>query len=207
MRIVGAITERLPAKQKVTLTCKILDIAVVALLENETESSIENMYSPAFGQNIAQDIIRKATGAFTSEQFSDVVGDDLDTERSLVSTLNTQQIYEGSEPPVVELPLLFVAMENPKLEVEDAISALKEMSLPSLTALAVNSRPPPMITINVKRQILLTEGRIESYSLNDFGTYSKEGTLWSKINLRVKAMQMPSRPRSTAENYANGIGG
>jgi hypothetical protein len=198
MEVFGMVTERLPANQKVTINCPLLGLSVIALMENETEATLENMYSPAFGVNTAQDIIKKVTGVAQSNDASEFMAS-ADTERALVSTLNTQQVYEGSEPPAVDLALLLVAMEDPKREVEDAISALKEMSLPSLTLAAVNSRPPPPVTINVKRQILLTNGRIESYSLNDFGTFSPKGTLWSKISLRIKAMQMPSRRRATSE--------
>lgn len=200
LQVLGMTSERFPPKQKCTINCHLLGLSVVALLENETEASIDNMYSPAFGMNTAQEFVRKITGAVQSDEFNSTdIGKAIDTEKSLVSSLNTQQIYEGSEPPVVELPLVLVAMEDPKREVEDAIDALREMSLPALTVSTIGSRPPPRVTINLARQILLTHGRVESLAVNDFGTYSTQGTLWSRINLRIKAMQMPSRKNSTAE--------
>lgn len=198
LEILGMRSERVPQKQKCTINCHQLGLSVIALLENESEVSLDNMYSPAFGMNTAQDFVRKITGVFQSEQFNDLETG-LDTEKALISSLNTQQIYEGSEPPVVELPLMLIAMEDPKREVEDAISALKEMSLPALTVSTVGSRPPPRVTLNLARQILITDGRIESFAVNDFGTYSRKGTLWSRINLRIKAMQMPSRRRGAGE--------
>lgn len=202
MATYGMMSERIPAIQKCVVNCPSLGLSVYGLLEQESEASLENTFEPAFGMSTVQDKIKGLLGAFQSDQVSSETG--VDAEYALISALNTQQIYAGSEPPAVDLPLLFVALEDPAREVDQAINALKEMALPSLVATAVGSRPPARVTINLKRQILLTKGRIESLAVNDFGAWSSSGTLWAKVMLRIKAMQMPSRKNvGSSESLSN----
>ena len=203
MPIYGMTTDRVPAIQKCLISCPALDLSVYALLEQESEASLDNTYGPAFGMGTVQDKTRGLIGGLQSDQVqSTELG--IDAEYTFISALNTQQVYEGSEPPNVDLSLLLVAFEDPAREVDLAINALKEMALPSLKTEAIGSRPPSRVSINLKRQILLTQGRIESMMVNDFGAWSDQGTLWAKVSLMIKAMQMPSREKvGTSQSLTN----
>ena len=197
LRTYGAVTDRIPVQQKVTLTCADLDLRVVGLLEQESEAMVTNQFSEAFGQSMPQQTLRGGIALLTNSDAGDSLGTG-DSDMALISSLNTLQAYEGSEPPMLDLPLVFLALQDPANEVEKAVEALKEMSLPYLTTTAVESKPPPKVTINLRRQILLTEGRIESLMVQDFGAISEKGTLWAKVSVSLKAMQMPSRNSRTA---------
>jgi hypothetical protein len=198
MPIYGMMTQRIPDFQKCYIQCQDIDTTVIGLLESESEATISNTFSQAFGTNTVQDLIRKGIGAFQSEPVSDAYQQSTgnDTNFALISELNTQQIFDGTETPELELPLFFVAMENPQNEVELAIAALKEMAMPKLTFTGVGSRPPPKVAVNMKRQILLTEGKIQNLVVNDFGAWSEQGTAWAKANVTIKAMQLPPNPNN-----------
>jgi hypothetical protein len=186
----GMLSDRVPADTKCVIGCSSLGHSVVGLLEIESEATISNAYTPAFGNGTAQDTVK---GLMGTAQYLFEGDSSVDTERTLTSDLNTRQIYDGSEPPSIELELFFVAFENPAIEVEGAIQALKQMALPALKTLPTDSRPPPEVTVNLRRQILLTKGRIESFSVHDYGAYSKKGTLWTKCSVSIKGMQMPDK--------------
>ena len=198
--VVGMTTKRVPEVQKCVLHCETLGLSVVGMLEMEADTTINNNFSAAFGQGSIVEVGKKVQGIVDSGVFGNSSNTG-DTDYTTVSSLNTQQSYDGSEPPIVDLPLVFIAFENPRLEVENAIKALNEMSLPSLTKLPIGGRMPPEVTINLRRQIIVKGGRIETLTVQDFGAYSKEGTLWAKANVTIKAMQMMSRQNAT--NQAN----
>ena len=50
------------------------------------------------------------------------------------TTLNSAQVWNGNRPLTITLTLLLYALSNPRTEVEDAISALKEFASPEVNA-------------------------------------------------------------------------
>ncbi len=50
------------------------------------------------------------------------------------TTLNSAQVWNGNRPLTITLTLLLYALSNPRAEVEDAISALKEFASPEVNA-------------------------------------------------------------------------
>ena len=171
---------------------------MIGMLEMESEATITNNYAPAFGQGTIAEMGKKLIGLATSEDIGGSFaaaggGSASDNDYTLVSSLNTQQVYDGSEPPIVDLPLILLAFEDPKTEVEAAIAALNKMALPELNKVPIGGRMPPEVTVNLQRQIIVKKGRIENLMVQDFGAYSRKGTLWAKVNVTIKAMQMMSR--------------
>lgn len=56
------------------------------------------------------------------------------TGQTSKTTLNSAQVWNGNRPLTITLTLLLYALSNPRAEVEDAISALKEFASPEVNA-------------------------------------------------------------------------
>ena len=84
--------------------------------------------------------------------------------RTTKSRLNSTLVWEGQQPPEFTLVLDFLAMSNAKTEVNDAITTLLKMASPELNDVALFGRIPEAVTINIGRNVMLTNVVIKSVS-------------------------------------------
>lgn len=71
------------------------------------------------------------------------------TDRTSISLLNTQKVFEGMESPEITLTLKFVAYTDAKAEVNDPIKALVQMASPELNEALPFGRIPGKCTVKV----------------------------------------------------------
>ena len=73
-------------------------------------------------------------------------------------------VWEGQQPPEFNLVIDFMATTNAQLEVNAAITALLKMESPELNNVAPFGRRPETVTLNIGRNIALTDVVIKSVS-------------------------------------------
>ncbi|EOJ8400738.1 MULTISPECIES: hypothetical protein [Escherichia] len=86
------------------------------------------------------------------------------TGHTTKSRLNATLVWEGQQPPEFTLVLDFLAMSNAKTEVNDAITTLLKMASPELNDITPFGRVPEAVTINIGRNVMLTNVVIKSVS-------------------------------------------
>lgn len=95
--------------------------------------------------------------------------------RTTKSRLNSTLVWEGQPPPEFTLVLDFLAMSNAKTEVNDAITTLLKMASPELNDVALFGRIPEAVTINIGRNVMLTNVVIKSVSYQLDAPRTSEG--------------------------------
>lgn len=95
--------------------------------------------------------------------------------RTTKSRLNSTLVWEGQQPPEFTLVLDFLAMSNAKTEVNDAITTLLKMASPELNDVALFGRIPEAVTINIGRNVMLTNVVIKSVSYQLDAPRTSEG--------------------------------
>lgn len=95
--------------------------------------------------------------------------------RTTKSRLNSTLVWEGQQPPEFTLALDFLAMSNAKTEVNDAITTLLKMASPELNDVALFGRIPEAVTINIGRNVMLTNVVIKSVSYQLDAPRTSEG--------------------------------
>ncbi|UUK94428.1 hypothetical protein NIZ20_23505 (plasmid) [Escherichia albertii] len=75
-------------------------------------------------------------------------------------------VWEGGTPPTFTLPVTFIALNNPFIEVSGAIAALTAMISPELKAANVGGRIPERVTLNIGRRINITDVAIQDLSFD-----------------------------------------
>ncbi|MCV4776751.1 hypothetical protein OFM21_28635, partial [Escherichia coli] len=86
------------------------------------------------------------------------------TETTSVARWNSLMVWEGGTPPTFTLPVTFIALNNPFIEVSGAIAALTAMISPELKAANVGGRIPERVTLNIGRRINITDVAIQDLS-------------------------------------------
>lgn len=101
------------------------------------------------------------------------------TGQTSKTTLNSAQVWNGNRPITVTLTLLLYALSNPRAEVENAISALKEFASPQVNSMfpvtldtnglaggitAGVGRIPGTVSLSVGRNFIYPKMIIESIS-------------------------------------------
>ncbi len=84
------------------------------------------------------------------------------TETTSVARWNSLMVWEGGTPPTFTLPVTFIALNNPFIEVSGAIAALTAMISPELKATNVGGRIPERVTLNIGRRINITDVAIRT---------------------------------------------
>ncbi len=96
------------------------------------------------------------------------------TGQTTKTTLNSAQVWNGNRPLTLTLTLNLYALSDPKEEVENAITALKEFASPQVNSafpvtkgegLSIDAgRIPGTVTVNVGRNFIYPKMIIESIS-------------------------------------------
>lgn len=112
--------------------------------ENQSVGGLLGGISAAAGS--LADTLQTATGVTTKTLF------------------NSMLVWEGQQPPEFNLVIDFMATTNAQLEVNAAITALLKMESPELNNVAPFGRRPETVTLNIGRNIALTDVVIKSVS-------------------------------------------
>ncbi|EKD2475438.1 TPA: hypothetical protein ODO10_004458 [Escherichia coli] len=108
------------------------------------------------------------------------------TETTSVARWNSLMVWEGGTPPTFTLPVTFIALNNPFIEVSGAIAALTAMISPELKATNVGGRIPERVTLNIGRRINITDVAIQDLSFDlDAPRDSNGYFLKNTVNLQL----------------------
>lgn len=91
------------------------------------------------------------------------------------SRFNSTLVWEGQQPPEFTLVLDFLATSSAKIEVNDAITTLLKMASPELNDIMPFGRVPEAVTINIGRNVMLTNVVIKSVSYQLDAPRTSEG--------------------------------
>lgn len=99
------------------------EVTVMAYMTEECQLSLNSMWeSPFDGDSVGNaGIVDKGASIMQAE-----------TEKTSKTQWNSQQVWEGMEPPEVSLTLTLLAYTNAQLEVDDPIHYLLQMASPNL---------------------------------------------------------------------------
>ncbi|EIA1616174.1 hypothetical protein K6825_004352, partial [Escherichia coli] len=112
--------------------------------ENQSVGGLLGGISSAAGS--LADTLQTATGVTTKTLF------------------NSMLVWEGQEPPEFNLVIDFMATVNAQLEVNAAINALLKMESPELNNVAPFGRRPETVTLNIGRNVMLSDVVIKNVS-------------------------------------------
>lgn len=111
-----------------------------------------------------------------------------------ISTLNSQQVWEGNQPHQFSLSVQLYALVDPKQEVEAAIKALELMAAPDVGDVFPLGRKPKPIWINIGRNVICGPCVIESLQVPLDGPRDKQGYLLEAlVQLSIKTEKMLAR--------------
>ncbi|WP_163836768.1 hypothetical protein [Spartinivicinus ruber] len=111
-----------------------------------------------------------------------------------VTTLNSQQVWEGNQPHQFSITLQLYALVEPKNEVEAAIQALELMATPDVDAIMPLGRKPESVWINIGRNVICGPCIIESLQVPLDGPRDKNGYLLeAAVQLSIKTEKMLTR--------------
>lgn len=120
-------------------------------------------------QGAAMNMAQNWEAPFTGMSMGSVAGAfsgfaQVGTETTSVTRWNSLMVWEGGTPPTFTLPVTFIALNNPFIEVSGAIAALTAMISPELKAANVGGRIPERVTLNIGRRINITDVAIQDLS-------------------------------------------
>nr|WP_250143111.1 hypothetical protein [Escherichia coli] len=94
--------------------------------------------------------------------------------------------FAAARLPWFTLPVTFIALNNPFIEVSGAIAALTAMISPELKAANVGGRIPERVTLNIGRRINITDVAIQDLSFDlDAPRDSNGYFLKNTVNLQL----------------------
>ena len=121
-----------------------------------------------------------------------------------ITTMASQQVWEGNQPHVFNLAVQFYALADPKLEVMDALMELERMATPEVQAISPAGgttadgnrlgRIPQTVFINIGRNVIYGPCVIESFQMPLDGPRSSDGYLMEAlVNLTIQSEAMLNR--------------
>ncbi|MDE1465088.1 hypothetical protein [Spartinivicinus poritis] len=158
---------------------------VVGAIGEGTSKDISTTWSSPFETDSlgAQEPVQKSAGLTQSL-----------TGLTSVTTLNSQQVWEGNQPHQFTLSLQLYALVDPKNEVEAAIKALELMATPDVNDLVPLGRKPESVWINIGRNVMCGPCVIESLQVPLDGPRDKNGYLLEAlVQLSIKTEKMLAR--------------
>jgi len=128
------------------------------------------------------------------------------TGATSITALNTVLIWEGNEPYVFTLGLIFYAISNAYLEVMRPLAELEKWMAPDVSQLSpvditklfssenATGRIPKTVTINIGRKLLIKDCVIESMTTPLDKERDKDGNLLrAEIQLQIKTQRMQTQ--------------
>lgn len=116
------------------------------------------------------------------------------TNATSVSRWNSLMVWQGAQPPSFSFPIEFLAIDNPAVEVNGAITRLCEMISPELNDTTPGGRRPYPITLNVGRRFILADVVIQDVSYNFDAPKNSAGYYISNtVTLQLSGMAVQNR--------------
>lgn len=113
------------------------------------------------------------------------------TDQTLITTLNSRQVWNGNQPTKFNLELKFYALEDVAKEVMEPIRALEVMIAPDTAQFVGSGRVPGAVTICVGRKVIYKDCVLESMSQPyDKEVYRGGGWIRCTVNLQVSTIAM-----------------
>lgn len=138
------------------------DKVVCGLIGEGTTLTLASNWDSPFEHDNLDSMFQKASGVMQ-----------LTTGVSFRTTANSAQVWSGDQPARLSLTLVFVGINDAVVEVEDALTALKEFKSPQSNALNPISlsfdakewgRIPSPVSVNIGRNFIYPDMLITDYS-------------------------------------------
>lgn len=128
---------------------------------------------------------------------------------TLITTMNSRQVWEGNRPTSVSLELKLYALEDPDIEVMQPLAALERMIAPDTQAGAVETikniapgRIPDEVQLNLGRRTIYKGMVIESMSLPyDKEVDSKGRFVRATVTLQLSTRSLVSKDMLKSVDY------
>lgn len=153
---------------KATISQEIAGIGMVTVtgyLSNETTIELSQLWNSPFEGDTAGN-----AGGFDK---ASSVGQ-TQTQMTTKTLWNSKMVWEGAEAITFTLPLGFIAYSDAKIEVNDPIQYLLQMSSPELKDMAPTGAIPLKVKLNVGRRIV-ADVYIKNVSYNESAPKTKDG--------------------------------
>lgn len=127
------------------------NICVCGVIGEGSSLTLANNYESPFEQDSAGSVFEKVGGL-------------LQTTTGLTSktTLNSAQVWNGTQPLELTLNLELYSLSDPKSEVEDAIHHLKKFASPEIHEILPMGRIPQTTSVSIGRNFIYPEMLISS---------------------------------------------
>lgn len=167
------------------------EVTVIALLSPDAQLSLTNQWqSPFSGDSIG--------GSGMLDRVSGLA--QVHTQMTSKTALTSQMIWEGAEPPSIDLTLQFIAISDAAHEVERPIAYLRQFATADLRAdLPIGTdgklgRIPSPITVNIARKLIM-KMVIHNVSYNLHAPKTRDGLYaYNTVTLTVSPLQMINKP-------------
>lgn len=165
------------------------DYTVVGYISQGASLQIASMWTSPFEGDNAGSIAGIETAANLAQSA---------TTATSVTRWNSLMVWQGSQPPSISLPLDFMAIYNPLVEVDGAIKALCAMVSPELKDVEPGGRRPYVCTLNVGRRFLLADVVIQDVGYSLDAPRSPDGYyLTNTVTLQLSGMAVQNRSEVT----------
>ena len=174
-------------KCRITQSIGGAEVTVVAYMTEECQMSLRSLWeSPFDGDSVGNaGIVDKGASIVQAE-----------SEKTSKTQWNSQQVWEGIEPPETNLTLQLMAYTNPHKEVDLPIKYLMQMTSPELletlpiSTEQVGGRVPAAAAFNLGRKFVAYM-RISEVSFNVNGAKTKQGNYaYNTVTLTVSPKNM-----------------
>ena len=161
------------------------DLTVTGYIGQGASLQIASMWTSPFEGDNAGSIAGFETAANIGQSVSNTTS---------VFRWNSLMVWQGAQPPSINLPLEFLAIYDPSIEVDGAIKALCAMASPELKDVEPLGRRPEVCVINIGRRFILADVVIQDVSYNLDAPRTSDGYFASNtVNLQLSGMAVQNR--------------
>ena len=175
-------------------------VVVGIIAEGTSKDLSANWNSPFEGDSVGSKF-SKTGGLLQSGALSDST-----RGVTTVTTMSSQQVWQGNQPHSFNISLQLYALSDPKSEVMDALMELERMASPEVHAMSpvggfsgdsddrVLGRIPQTVFVNIGRNVVYGPCVIESLQMPLDGPRSQDGYLMEAlVNLTIQSETMLNR--------------
>ncbi|WP_432773938.1 hypothetical protein [Vibrio parahaemolyticus] len=168
-----------------------VEVTVIGYMTDECQLSFRALWeSPFEGDTVGNAGVLDKTASITQ-----TIG-----ERTSKTLFNSEQVWQGNEPPEVTITLRFVAYTNAKSEVDDPIKYLCQFASPELQnevpisanngGIQLGGRIPAEATFNIGRKVVMPM-RISEVNYDVNAPKTKHGNFaYNTVSITASPKQM-----------------
>lgn len=161
------------------------DSMVVGYIGDGSSASLESLWTSPFENNSVGSIAGVSTVANVSQAT---------TTTTSKAKINSMMVWEGHKPPEFNLTLHFMARLDAKVEVNNAIMVLQQMSSPELKDFVPGGRRPKPVVLDIGRRIKIMDAVIQSVSYELDAPKTITGMFaHNTVNLRISGMSAQNK--------------